>query len=437
MIDDLKKSYKSYNKTKDNYNRLIMDTENIIRARDSAIRDETKSSSEGVQAQEEGFINRSFSKILKPNIAKLNDKCYDSIREIDSAETQLNFGCKKFNSSREALIEEFYRLLVELFDLDKTRLFNVKESLTRLLVSEDLLYDRLHIGINAVNEQLSSYSGTSRINGILFLPPNNQEAYKWNETINLIPSDFSLQSCGLSYPIFSIEQFTMVDRIVFMLDTFRTLSTRAVQTLVDSSEAEKIFKRSSQKLFERQGYLKYQNNDNQSSQSSSSLLVVSPFERANKSYAIPGSCIELINTYESPLTKTAVESSIKALWDISLNHQNVLSSTYNNSSLVQLDQLIKSIEQARHDLNEKLISEIKRIDSFKFNLSKFCTKLTKIQKELKDRRKSISEKNPGSVPAPESESISNYLSDEDVTPSPYNSQHNEELLSAMYITFKK
>jgi hypothetical protein len=428
MIDDLKKSYKSYNKTKDNYNRLIMDTENIIRARDSAIRDETKSSE--VQAQEEGFINRSFSKILKPNIAKLNDKCYDSIREIDSVETQLNFGCKKFNSSRETLIEEFYRVLVELFDLDKTRIANVKESLTRLSVSEDLLYDRLHIGINAVNEQISSFLGTSRINSLLSLPPTNQEAYKWNETINLLPSDFSLQSCGLSYPIFSIEHFTMVDRIIFMLDTFKTLSNRAVQTLMDSSEAEKIFKRSSQRLFERQGYLKYQNNE----QSSQSLLVVSPFERANKSYAIPGSCIELINTYESPMTRTAVESSIKALWDTSLNHQDILSSTYNNSSVVQLDQLIKSIDQAKQDLNEKLLYEIKRIDSFKFNLSKFCTKLTKIQKELKDRRKSISEKNAGSVPNPESENISNYLSDEDVAPSPSNSQHNEELLSAMYIT---
>ena len=104
---------RSYNKSKDSYGKLIADAETAIRARDAAIREnEVKPAVDSqnniitgskitdilillyfykciliysLYPLEEGF----FSKMLKPNVAKLQERCSDIIRDIDTAAHQL------------------------------------------------------------------------------------------------------------------------------------------------------------------------------------------------------------------------------------------------------------------------------------------------------------------------------------------------------------
>jgi len=63
-FDELKKALRAHKKVKENYSRSIHDAEAAIRTRDAAIKDlDAKPISEPSQ-QEEGFLNRSISKVL-------------------------------------------------------------------------------------------------------------------------------------------------------------------------------------------------------------------------------------------------------------------------------------------------------------------------------------------------------------------------------------
>ena len=47
----------------------------------------------------------SFSKILKPNIARLHDRCSDLTREMSTLETQLAVSTRQLNKQRDHLLE--------------------------------------------------------------------------------------------------------------------------------------------------------------------------------------------------------------------------------------------------------------------------------------------------------------------------------------------
>lgn len=397
--DELKKLIRSFFKSKENYARLIQETEVAIRARDAALREsEVHSESHN---QDEGFIR----KMLKPNVAKLQDKCCDLIREIGSAETQLTMTTRMLNTMRESLLEDYRRGVAEVIEIDRNRLINIGESLNKLIISAELIHDRLDKSIQAIRTQSVNLDTSDNFRYVTEAVAQPHEILKWADLAQLLPPE-TLESISVDSPVFPINVFFKTDKAVVFLDIFKSISARAMQSLAELVDCERTFRKSSSKILERHG--------------------------VGKNTA--GSFMEYLENFESPSTRTAWTIATQMLND-SCNVHSAISNSYENAYNITLNKLNRALEVCKYEIVESVNDASKKVETEKLKLSKLATKLSKIQNELLDRKETIAKRETGSAQSAESvaaaislydESTAHYLSDdESCLPSEDNSKGNE------------
>ena len=310
-------------------------------------------------------------------LARLTDKSRDVIREIDQTEAQLSANTKRLNRLRADIVDELHRVMCELDDIDKKRLCLMRDNLGLFSFCGEALFDRMSQSMNAVSAQIQALDLDSEINMLqkaIDVPPSSSEILKWKDTISVIPVeclDVFLKGGMIAsdntaaHP--PIEAYVMVDRLVDSLDFFRGVTLRAMHTMIELADAEKTFKKSATRVVEKLGFTK-------SAIKSSGVSV--------------GSCVDLIAQVESPTTRHAWESTFKAFGLISDVHSKA-AEWYVEKGSQPLDALVRRFDNYKRDLIEKQVSDSKQIENLKSVISKLISKLSKVQKELHDRRVTV------------------------------------------------
>jgi len=385
--EELKKLIRSFNKSKESYAKIVQEAEQAIKARDTALR-ESEVSAE-TQNQDEGFIR----KMLKPNVAKLQDKCCDFIREIDSAETHLTLTTRMLNTMRESLIEDYRKSIMDVVEVDRSRLNCMGESLTKLIISTELIHDRLDKSIQAVRTQSVNLDISDSFRSVTDAVPQPQDIVKWADLGQILPAE-TLLFLGLECPAFPSHVFFKSERAVSFCDSFKAISGRSMQTLAELVDCERSFRKTASKILEKHGYGK----------------------------AAAGSFVDCLDNFESPSSRTAWQLAMKMLHDSCNTHISV-ATCYENAYNTTLNKLYRTLEMCKQEVAEGAVAATKKVDAVRSNMSKLATRLSKIQRELRDRKKTIAERNSSSTQSTDAviaavydESGSHYFSDEESYP---------------------
>lgn len=94
----------------------------------------------------------------------------------------------------------------------------------------------------------------------------------------------------------------------------------------------------------------------------------------------------VLASYESPYMKLSWEIASKVVYEISVTHLSNFIEEVVQTALSPIDTILRQLDAIRKDLVEKQALHIKRINSQKSNVLKASTKLSKIQKDLDDKR---------------------------------------------------
>ena len=391
MSDELKKLIKSSTKTKETYQRLILEAENTIKARDAALKKaDAKTGVSDQQAKEdEGF----FSTMIKPNASRLNDRCHDLIREIKENETQQNLSSRAFHTKKSNVIEEYRRAMVELVEVDKSRLIQLQENLSSFVVSQELLFDRLKQSVQAIQEHIESFETIGNLHGIINCSPMGSELKQWEETTTTsFLSSEVLQMVGLDSPPAPTTFYAKTDKTVAFLDNFRGVVARAIQTLSEVLEAKRVMRRSTIKCFEKHGYAFIASTN------------VGTAEHISKPIESRG-CIELFISIESPKTRSAWTAVFKALESISQCHMSV-GDAYAESCILKLEKVLKNVDSCKQKVKDTVSIGLKKLEQFQQSISKLAGKLTKVVKELSSRKKTLSNRSSAGGSTKEEEETS-------------------------------
>lgn len=403
QVDEYKKAKLQHTKNLEKYQKMVVDTEAAIKSRTAASEAEARLSvdKEPTLVKDDNFMNRSLTKMLS-KIApekKLDERCRDMVRELDTHERALGATSKRLTLMRMELITDVTKSMCELEELETQRLQIMKEGLSRYCLAAELIANQQHEIITNVLER------TNKLDA-------NDEAVALMKEVDRpsnIPSPGKRRTDGSDSeeePDTGSELivlFSKVEKLGDAMEYFRALVTRSTNALLEVSESEGNFGRTTQRVLDRHGYTR-----NSAAQwvyaadySNIPMLAEStPMKSAPLSAAIGAvgattmaltgnlRSAEFLSRFESPTTKIGWELVVCSVGnnsDLQLRSSEVSA----EEVCQQLDLVTQRLEIGRKELMEKLSRNSKMVENAKLEIKKLNLKLTKCKATLRERRDTV------------------------------------------------
>jgi hypothetical protein len=259
---------------------------------------------------------------------------------------------KKINIFREKLIKEVEDSMDKLNELENNRQYLIQDNCLQIYNAEELFYNKLVESNSNITSQMKSFDSEKEINSIFI---------KIEQLDNIINTEVN--------DIKFVELNPKIEKIIDILDYFKSLVTRILQMSIDHSELEKLYAKSIQRSIEKNGL---------------TYLISNSKSVSNNNLQYP-TFADYLNNYESSTLKESVESiSILYLVKSNSHIQNIDKST--NNFHVTMSSIQKQLDLTRKNLFDKLSLNNKRIELSYSNISKLETKLMKLQSYLLERR---------------------------------------------------
>ena len=406
LVDEYKKNKQSHSKILEKYIRIVQDTEVAIKSRstesDARTFSADKESQVAVVVKDDNFMNRSLTKMLS-KIApekKLDEKCRDMIREVDTIERSLIASSKRLIIQRSDLLLEISKAMGELEELEAQRLAFMKEGLSRFCLAADLIASQQNETITSVLERtnkLDSNEEAMHLMTEIDRPTNLNTPTKRRTDSSSDSEDDNDTNNEL------IILFGKAEKLGDAMEYFRTLVTRTATSLLEVSEAEENYARSAHKVLDRHGYSRNTAAQWVYAADYSHIQIVAeaaPMKSAPLSAAIGAvgattlalagglRSAEFLSRFESPLTKSGWELVISCIGNSS-DLQMRSSEVAGEEVCQQLELVTQRLEIGRRELVEKLAQNSKMVEKAKQEIKTLSAKLLKCQTVLRERRGTV------------------------------------------------
>ena len=237
-----------------------------------------------------------MSKItLTPGEKRLQEKCLEQVRELDATERSLLASITRINQMQIEAEDEVCRGLLELDEIETSRLDVMLEGLSRLHMAEDFLAKRVAEGGVSLTEQTDGIEMDSVIAALIggIDRPVNTSAFDRDRHLEGDENGVTSASRGVLMSSEFVEHNTRTTRAIEALDFFRIITSRAIQALQEIAEIERTHAKNMQKAFEQHGFPR-------------TAPIASPGMRRlsmQMNSSAGSQCAELLSATESPSTR--------------------------------------------------------------------------------------------------------------------------------------
>jgi len=425
LLDDISKSTRSIKKKNAKYARLVQDAEAAIIARDGAIRDYAEKINDQTG---EGFINRSLTKVLgkfapTDALRKQHDRCRNLIHELDAVEKNLAESTNNLMQQHENFHIQLGDALREVNRIEMGRLQFLKDGLLRFCQAISGMNDHVSQILDSLQTLVNSLDIQSDVEAFereleaakLYLrdDPSTSGTPVTSESMSFSPSS-SPVSDGRHMPSTSPPESTgqywsqhrtsdieeessrhlrsnmlVLDRLKYALECLKRSTQRATSAFADMGDLEKAYGKMVVKVLEKHGYTS--SSSLQASNHSSNMMMMSSGFAPNEA-----KCADFAHSYESALVRNGWTGVVKTTELLAESHFTTAQVLFDKCGVMN-DSAQRRMEATIRDVTEKLISVTKKMDGAKAAHTRASGKLSRVRKELRDRRLAMSHASSGST----------------------------------------
>lgn len=412
-MEEISKAKKGYVKCMDKYRKACADAEAALKARDSAISNLSLGGSLG-------------NAVTADHVTKMTTKCRDALKEYDSCETVVVAAINKFNVLRERYTNDInYIHTSELASMEDARTLPLQEYFEKCAIASNLIVNKscevvkssleslvgldtnseltpLHAALKCLDDFTASVDldPVEVTGGGVLGAPDGEEGGVGSTNIleescmEEEESETSAQKL-LNNEVHSVGM--QINTNMEYLDLFKTVSVRILQLLSDiRNDIEKTYVRASYKLMEKHGYSD----------------MVSPVSLPyctinNSSVLLPVTDVSAVSDKESnalcasqtvPTARVSApdSSSFGNCWNSIVSYNVAMLDAYanfvhllNTTVLPKHEAIVRKVDASKKDAFEKQSFHLKRIEAARNTSKKAWMKLTKIRRELKERRAAV------------------------------------------------